>query len=182
MERKNKSVGETNKPTKKFVIFKRCSRAGLRVHLPQIDQRLQYTSFTDGLGLKLCPGDIVNTTKYNQLLIVHTSDCDPTSIFDIEKSSFVVGYILAQKDNTLEYLDNIKVPQRVIAGAKCYVINKRKFSYIDIKDAVRVLNCDEGLGDKIKMEEVDGSLYIPTYFYNLLGSLKSDLFDELIEN
>lgn len=183
MERKeNSTVNNTKTEEKLYVIFKRCGKASGILHLPHIDQRLQYASFTEGDGLKLEAGDIVITPKQNQLLIVHTSTCDPTSLFDIEKSSFEVNFVQATKNDTLEFLDKVKIPQRIIAGNKCYVINKRKFTYADIKDAVRVLNCDDSISDKISVDEEDGSVYMPTYFCSLIGLLKSDLFDELIEN
>lgn len=179
-ERKNNSV-IANNTEKKYIIFKRCNRASGFLHLPHIDQRLQYTSFTEGIGLKLEPGDIVNTPKQNQLLVVHTSDCDPSTLFDIEKSSFEIRNILTENNNILEYLDKVVIPERTIAGTKCYVINKRKFTFIDIKDAVHSLNCLDSLEEQIILDE-EKKVYLPTYFYNLLGSLKAELFDELVEN
>lgn len=181
-ERKPSETNNVEKVEKLYVIFKRCNRASGFIHLPHIDQRLQYTSFTEGKGLKVKVGEIINTPKNNQLLIVHTSNCDPSEIFDIEKSSFDVQWVIGRDDDILNHLDKVKVPQRVIAGNKCYVINKRKFTYVDIKDAVRVLNCIETLEKQISVDEQDGSVYMPTYFYNLLGSLKAELFDELVEN
>lgn len=182
MERKLNKVTTENTNKKLFVIFKRCSKASNIIRLPMINQRLQYTSFTEGDGLELTPGDIVHTPKQNQLLIVHTSECDPSNLFEIEKSSFDVSYVMAKGENSLRILDNVKVEQRVIAGVKCYVINKRKFSYTDIKDAIRVLNCSESIVDQVYVDEKDGGVYMPTYFHSLLGTLKADLFDELIEN
>lgn len=163
-----------------YVFFKRCNRSSNFIRLPQINQKLQYTSFlstTKESDLNI--GDIINTSKQNQLLIVYKSKQSPEGLFDIEKSSFSLGTVLSK--SPVDYLDSVKIASRKIGtGEPYYVINKRKFSFIDIQEASEVLNIEEQLRNLIHLDE-DSNLIIPGYFYSLLGSLKADLFESLQE-
>lgn len=183
MKKKQKEVlAEDLNKNMLYVIFKRCNKATGFLRIPQINRKLQLASFPDmepEEGQQVFKiGDIINTTKFNQILVVYTSENDPTNYFDIEKSSFTPNSIVSRE--TLDVLDKITISPKNIPGeGDCYVINKRPYSLSDIKDLVKTLDYPESLIED--MESEDGNIIIPTILYNLLGILKEDLFPRLIE-
>ena len=177
-------LGNLNEVTL-YVIFKRCNKASRFLRIPHINQKLQLATFPnmelveEDHRFKI--GDIVNTARSNQLLIVYTSENDPTNYFDIEKSNFTPSTIISR--DTLGVLDRITIsPKSIPEEGECYIINKRPYSLSDIKDLVNTLDYPETIIKEIEDNKEDGSITIPTILYNLLGILKEDLFPRLIED
>lgn len=179
--RENDSKQENKKPTTLYVIFKRCGKASDFLRIPHKDQKLQLASFENidmvEKKYRFRVGDVINTTKSNQLLVVYVSEVDPTSYFNIEKSSFTPNSIVAR--DILDNLDQITIYPK--PEKKVYVINKRPFSISDIKDLVKTLGYPDNIIENIK-EDDQGEISIPIILYNLLSILKEDLFLELIED
>lgn len=166
-----------NNEKKMFVIFKRCNKASGFIHLPSIDRKLQYASFPEYKTTELKTGDIVNTAKGNQVLVIGVLDYDPSKIFNVEKSSFDVDVVL---DNVLETLDRrYIVPQ----GEKdIYVIHGRSFTYQDFLDSLKALGFSESMINMVNLDESNKYVYMPTYLYNLLGTIQEKFFDEIVED
>lgn len=176
-----KPVVEQENIERKFVVWKRCGKAIASdiITLPHIDGELKYTSFTEGKGMKLEQGDIVNTVKQNQLLIVLTVKIDPTVLLDIKESGFEPDRVIAR--NILDSVDSVRIKEKQLDGKDVFVINKKVYTYPEIKDAARLLYFPDSIVNSIHYDSEDKSAVLPSVVYNILGSIQSRLFPKLYE-
>lgn len=164
---------------KKFIVYKRCGKASNIIMLPHTEKELQYTSFTEGKGLKLEQGDIVNTSRQNQLLVVFVVKINPTVLLDIKESGFDPQTIIAH--NVLDDVDLVRIKEKEFEGNKVFIINKRIYKYVDIKDAARLLYLPESIINSIQYDSEEKCAIVPSVVYSVLGSLQANLFPKLYE-
>ena len=178
---------------KVYIIFKRCGKASNIVKLPEKRTKLKMASFMKSLVEKseIKAGDVINTAKNNQLLIVNVLNYNLSYVLDIEDSTFEISKIQKVGENTLNEVDLVKIPALNINGEKTYIINKRPYGFSDLKDTVRELDLSKDIMDLIKEErivipntnnrKVSYYLYLPNYVYSLLGAVKGSFFSQLLE-
>lgn len=160
----------------KFIIFRRCGKAKPVVSLPNCGNKLKLAHFSSGKGLELAPGDVVNTPKQNQLLVVSTYSVNPDSFLDIEKSNFEVAEVIGH--NLLTQMECIKLePHKYEDDTKLpiYSINGRLFKQSEIIDTLKAMMFSDEVIDCIQVDsEEENKLVLPNFVTSILGTIKKE--------